>query len=818
MRLRAIASAFILLTSTVFCSAASETISFNKNWKFLLCEDGLVRDCSSPSLDDSGWRTLDVPHDWSIEGRFDKTNPSGPQGGYMPCGTAWYRKTFKLSNEYSGKRFTIRFDGVYMNSQVWINGRMVGEYPNGYNSFEFDITPFVRTDGSDNLLAVKVDNSLQPASRWYSGSGIYRDVNLIVDNQIHFVHDATFARTVSADASKAVFAVDCRVIAHAYPETRFSWTDNKSLFIWTRTDDDSGETVQPNNRVSKPCEVRFALVEDGKVVAEKKETRSIGDFTENDFSASLEVDSPRLWSSSDPQLYDFVCELSCEGKVMDSQSFKVGLRDIKFSNEKGMTVNGVPEKIQGICIHQTAGCFGSAVPREVWEYRLRQLKLMGCNAVRLSHYPQAPYIYEICDEIGLYATNEIFDDWNRGQEWGYSETHYGKMPYSYHRFFDQWHGTDLRNMVRRDRNHACLIMYFLGNEVPNQRIKGIELARELVSTVREEDPTRPTTAGCDFFVGANAYGFMDQFDIAGYNYIDRIHRDKLYIGEHELYPERILLGTETYHSYKNHETIEKCDAAIGEFIWVGFDYLGEVVWPDTRGWDDGIFDVTGFPKAEYWQRKALWSKEPMVFAGVYEEDNRDFDWKIRPVKGHWNWQKGSEVTVYAYSNCESVDILVNGKKLGRRKVDADSCCVAWTLPYKPGKLTAIGCNGGKKVAEWTMETTDNQPSALDLKVISAPSADGIAIYEVQAVDKKGRRIPTYSGTFEVETDGCTVLGLDDGSQYDPDGTKYTSKTQGRIRDGRAMVYLKVDSPDAVLSLSWENFHRQDRISNALNWK
>ena len=793
MKMRKRLSAFFCF-AVAFClqGMASETISLNKGWKFNLCEEGVVRDCSSPSFDDTSWRTLDVPHDWSIEGRYDKSNPSGPQGGYMPCGTAWYRKSFSLGSEYQGKRVTLRFDGVYMDSETWVNGRMVGRYPNGYNSFEYDITPFVRFDGSPNTIAVKVDNSLQPGSRWYTGSGIYRDVNLLIDNQLHFVHDATFARTSTAGTDEAVLDIDCRVVAHNYPETRFAWTDNTSLYVWTRNGQDNDTQAKPDNRVAKQCEIRFTLKDSDGAVATASETRVIGDFTENDFHSSLRIDSPKLWSSSSPYLYTLVCELFCEGELMDSQQMRIGLRDVRFDSKNGMTVNGVKEKIQGICLHQNASCFGSAVPREVWEYRLKQLKEIGCNAIRLSHYPFAPMVYDICDELGLYVSNEIFDEWNRGQEWGYSESPYGKMPYSYYRFFDQWHETDLRNMIRRDRNHACVIMYMLGNEIPNQRIKGKEIARELIGITREEDPSRPVTAACDFFVGANAYGFMDLFDIAGYNYIDRIHKDSLYLAEHARYPDRILLGTETYHNPMNHATIMKTDAAIGEFIWIGYDYLGEIVWPDTRGWDDGIFDVAGFPKAEAHLRKCLWSDEPTVFAGVLKDDGRDFDWSIRPVKGHWNWKGEKEVTVYAYSNCEEVELKAGGRSFGRKKVDTDSCCVSWTVPYKAGTLTATGYNSGKKVTSWKMETTGEELCSVGVRMLGGCMDGGIAIFEVDALDSKGRRIPEYSGTFTVNASGGRVIGIDNGCQYDPQGLKYTSTSDGVFHEGRAVVYVRTE--------------------------
>ncbi|MGN0201769.1 MAG: sugar-binding domain-containing protein [Candidatus Cryptobacteroides sp.] len=797
-------TAFCLVLAFCFRGTAADTLSLNSGWRFRLCEEGVVRDCSAPSFDDSGWRLLDVPHDWSIEGRYDKGNPSGPQGGYMPCGTAWYRKSFTLGNEYAGKRITLRFDGVYMDSETWVNGRMVGRYPNGYNSFEYDITPFVKTDGSGNVIAVKVDNSLQPGSRWYTGSGIYRDVKLLIDNQMHFIHDATFARTARADEELAVVDVDCRVTAHAYPETRFSWTDNTSLYVWTRNDESTTRETQPDNRVKKQCEVRFTLFDGESAVASASESRVIGDFTENDFRASLRVESPKLWSSSSPSLYTLVCELFCEGSLMDRQQMRVGLREIRFDNVNGMTVNGKREKLRGICLHQNASCFGSAVPVEVWDFRLKQLKETGCNAIRLSHYPFAPFVYELCDELGIYVTNEIFDEWNRGQEWGLTESPYGKMPYSYYRFFDQWHETDLRKMIRRDRNHACVIMYVLGNEIPNQRIKGKEIARELIGITREEDPTRPVTAACDFFVGANAYGFMDLFDIAGYNYIDRIHKDSLYMAEHARYPDRIILGTETYHNPMNNATINRTDAAVGEFIWIGYDYLGEIVWPDTRGWDDGIFDVAGFPKAEAWLRKCLWNEEPVVFAGVLEDDGRDFDWSIRPVKGHWNWKGEKEVTVYAYSNCEEVELKAGGRNFGRKKVHADSCCVCWTVPYKAGTLSATAYKGNKKVASWQVETTGEKLGGIGVKRLDRRPDSHLAIFEVDALDGKGRRIPTYSGNFTVEAAGGRVVGIDNGNQYDPEGKKYTSTTEGRFHEGRAIVYVRTEAgEEASLQISAE---------------
>lgn len=773
----------LCLCVSCFAYAGSLVINFNARWHFIL---GDHPDFYKEDFDDSQWRTLDVPHDWSIEGKFDKQNPSGPQGGFMPCGIGWYRKTFEVDESLKDKRFFISFDGVYMKSQVWINERMVGEYPGGYNSFQYDITHFVRP-GEKNVLAVKVDNSLQPGSRWYTGSGIYRDVNLIVTEQIHFTHDGTFAFTKSANEKKAVLKVKSHLICHAYPETQFNWTDNTSLFIWTRNEEQSSVKAGPNNRVKKPCTVCMELLDaEGVVQAKREQEKIIGDFTEHDFIDSLEIDNPRLWSSSSPNLYTLRITAKSDGQVMDSQEMKVGLREIAFSNKNGMIVNGKPEKIQGVCLHQSVGAFGTAVPRDVWRMRLVQLKEMGCNALRLSHYPHPRFIYDLCDELGLYVSNEIFDEWNRGQEWGYSETSYGKMPYTYHLYFDQWHETDLTRMIRRDRNHACVILYVLGNEIPNQRIKGIDIARELVQIAHREDPTRLVTAACDFFVGANIYGFMDEFDIAGYNYIDRAHKDSLYLAEATRYPDRVLLGTETYHHYKNQQSIKQVPSAIGEFVWVGYDYLGEIVWDGYRGWDAGILDVAGFPKAEYYLRKSYWSQEPVVHVGVAMPKEHEFDWAVRPIADHWNWTQDSTLTVMAYSNCDEVELSLNGHRIGRKAIPTDSCCISWNVPFKKGVLKAVGYQGKKKVAEHTLFTAE-EPIQLVQNVIPGKEVDCVI---VEAQDKKGHRNPLCNEWVDIEANGAKVIGIDNGTQYDPEGLKYTSTSRGQLYEGRLIFYVK----------------------------
>lgn len=784
----------LVLTALLFgvmSLEAREVINLNQGWRFLL-GDGAY---GIPDVDDSGWRVLDVPHDWSIEGKYDKRNPSGPQGGFMPCGTGWYRLRFEAPASTKGNRVFVRFDGVYMKSQVWINGRMVGEYPNGYNSFEYDITPFVRQD-TVNVLAVRVDNSLQPGSRWYTGSGIYRDVNLIVTSQMHFTDGSTFITTPEVSTERAKIAMRYEVINHNYPETRFSWTDNKSLFVWLRDQEDQDvPTSEGNHRVQKECTLTSILYDmEGNEVTRTESRQLIGDYTRTEMVQEMEVSEPHLWSDKTPYLYKLVTTISYDGKEADRIETPVGIRDIRFSAERGMEVNGKQVKIQGVCLHQNVGCFGSAVPLGVWRERLETLKAMGCNAVRVSHYPFMPRFYDLCDSLGLYVSNEIFDEWNRGQEWGYSESTYGKMPYTYHLYFNQWGETDLRRMIRRDRNHPSVILYMLGNEIPNQRIEGIEIARKLKAIAREEDPTRPVTAACDFFVGANVYGFMDEFDIAGYNYIDRIHTDSLYAAEHARYPHRMLLGTETYHKTRNHVSVRDHDYVLGEFVWVGYDYLGEIVWSDYRGWNEGILDIAGFPKAEYWLRKSYWTADPVVHVGVQRSEGRDFDWSPRDVVDHWNWAGKDTVSVWVYTNCDEVELRVGRKSMGKKEVDPDLYSVEWSVPYRAGSVTAIGYRDGKKVTEHTLQTA-GEPYALEVSRIYRYG--DVVRAELQIVDENGNRVP--DSEVEVSVSGSAagrVMGIDNGNQYDPKGEKYTSKERGKSYEGRMVIYFK---PSATAS-------------------
>jgi beta-galactosidase len=779
-----------------------EVSPFNTGWKFMLADNPSFSDTG---FNDASWRNLTLPHDWSIEGKYDKNNPSGPQGSYMPCGTGWYRKTFFLDQDKKDKRIFIRFDGVYMNSSVWINNRMVGTYPNGNNSFEYDITPFVQFGPDEkNVLAVRVDNSLQPSARWYTGSGIYRNVWLISTGQLHFRQNGIFVTTREATSSEASIQIDYHIINNAYPETVFSWTDNTSLFIWVDKKDETKKV--PNNRIRKRCSLISALIDpSGKEVVRKETEHEIGDFTDPDFRHTLSISNPNLWSAGSPKMYTLVSTITCEGKILDQVKTPVGIRDIQYTADKGMLVNGVQEKLKGICLHQSMGCLGAAYPSRIWYERLRKLKDMGCNAIRVAHNPFSPEFYTICDTLGLYVMNEVFDEWNRGQEWGYSESSYGKLPYTYHLYFDQWYDTDLRSMVRRDRNHPCVALYCIGNEIPNQRIQGLELANKLKAICHEEDPSRPVTAACDFFVGANTYGFMDVPDIAGYNYIDRIHPQKMYEAEKEKYPNRLILGTETYLKAPNWQAVRDHDYVIGEFVWVGYDYFGEIAFPDLRGWNCGILDIAGFPKPEYYLRKSYWSSEPVAFISVERNKKPKFDWSPRNVTDQWNWEEKGDslLRVYVFSNCEEADLLLNNKSLGRKKVDRDSCFATWDLPYKAGELKTNGYNGKKKAVTEILNSAGSPVRIVahcNRTNIKTDSEDAV-IVEFEISDKNGVRVPFADNEISLQIEGPgLLLGSDNGNLYDPKGIKYSSKNRCMAYEGRMIAILKATGNKGVIKL------------------
>jgi len=760
---------FVFLTVHLSASDSltGRTNNFNSDWKFHL---GEVPGFMVPDFVDKSWRTLELPHDWSIEGDFDQANPAGESGGFLPNGIGCYRKSFKLPGSLKGKRISIRFDGVYMNSTVYLNGIYLGNRPYGFSTFEYDLTPNLKYGDQENIIAVKVDHSLQPGCRWYTGSGINRNVFLLVKPQQHFKSNGLFFRTESLTAGRAKLKIDYTVISHNYPESQTI-------------------AFQPLpgdiKRIVKTFRIISSLIDrEGVVKASAETTKMLSDYITLDGSINMEVENPKLWSDSSPYLYQLKNQLEIDGKVTDVETISVGIRKIEFNAKDGMLVNGEKTIIKGVCLHKDAGSFGTAVPRDIWRNRLHKLRAMGCNAIR-THGPVDPVFIETCDEQGFFMMAEAFDEWNTTWQWGYSENPEGKRPFTYHLFFNQWAETDLKDMVARDRNHPSVFIYSVGNEVPDQRIpEGPAKLAQLKSWVKEVDPTRPVLAACDWSPFANQSGFMDTMDIAGYNYIDR-YFPGLYADEHKKYPGRILLGTETFADLKNWLSIRDNPYMTGEFLWVGIDYQGEAVtWP-RKGWEWGLIDLAGFEKTTYYIRQSYWTEKPMVHIAVNLKKKDKFQWQRFNVASHWNFEKGSTDTVFVYSNCEEVELSLNNKSLGRKKVNKDTYYAQYLVEYKEGTLKAVAFNHSKKVAVHLLKTA-GQPYQLKLipeKETVEISKGELAYIAVEVTDKNGVRCPNAANNIRISVEGTgELVGLDSGNQssHEPYKTNNRNAWEGRI--------------------------------------
>ena len=773
----------LLFICTIQLSAGNlefgRTNNFNSGWKFQL---GEVPRFMVPNFDDQSWRSLVLPHDWSVEGQFNASNPVGSQGGYLPNGIGCYRKTFKIPESLKGKRITIRFDGVYMNSTVYLNGVYLGNRPYGFSSFEYDLTPNLKYGDQENIIAVKVDHSMQPSCRWYTGSGINRNVYLLVKSQQHFKSNGIFFRTVSLKANRAKLKIDLDILTHNYAES-------KKIDFQPRPDS--------IKRIVKSCQIISQLIDkQGVVKASSEMTKIISDYSLITCKMGMEIENPNVWSDASPYLYQLKNQIKIDGEVVDEEIIPVGIRKIEFNSKDGMLVNGKKTLIKGVCLHKDAGSFGTAVPKDIWRYRLQKLKAMGCNAIR-THGPVDPAFIETCDEMGFFMMAEAFDEWNTTWQWGYSENSEGKLPFTYHLFFNQWAETDLKDMVRRDRNHAAVFMYSVGNELPDQRLPDTPSTLSKLKTwVKDNDDTRPVVSACDWSPFANQSGFMDTLDIAGYNYIDR-YCPKLYADEHKKYPNRIYLGTETYPDLKNWLAVRDNPYVTGEFLWVGIDYLGEALsWP-RRGWEWGLIDLAGFEKSTYYVRQSYWSDKPMVHIAVELKKKDKFDWKCYNLASHWNFDKKDVDTVFVYSNCEEVELFLNNKSLGKKKVDKNTYYAQYQVKYQEGALMAFALNHGKKVGQQILRTAYKpQQLALIPEKEIVDLAKGELIYiPIEVLDKNGVRCPDASNNIQIMVEGSgELIGVDSGNQFSHELYKIDNRD---AYEGRILVTIKPTKAGSV---------------------
>jgi len=735
--------------------------NFDKNWKFNL---GDVSDGQLPDFNDSQWRTLDLPHDWSIEGKFSKENPATPDGGALPGGIGWYRKAFVLPQSEKGLLVFIDFDGIYRNSEVWINGHYLGKRPYGYSSFRYELTPFLKYGEEKNTIAVKVDNSQQPNSRWYSGSGIYRNIWLVTTNNVFVDHWGIYITTPEVNEQSAKVRIQT-TIRNVFPN------DQKIILkisVLDKTDN------------------HIADIE-SEVAVSKNSTSVV--------SKAITITNPILWSIENPYLYRVLTTITCDGKQYDNVETPLGIRKFAFDIEKGFSLNGKHLKINGVCNHHDLGCLGTAINYRALQRQLEILKSMGVNGIRTSHNPPAPELLDLCDQMGFIVMDEAFDMWKKG-----------KTRFDYSLDWDEWHQRDIQDMVLRDRNHPSIFIWSIGNEVREQKDKkdssGAVIAKELCSLVRALDITRPITANCNYIDSLNPVIRSNALDLIGYSYN---HNE--YHNFHTRYPGKKLIGSETVSSinsrgcydmpsdsirrwpsqsnipfttgnadfscsaYDNcrvpwgstqEETwklMKKYDFIAGQYIWTGFDYLGEPTpypWP-ARSSYFGIVDLAGFPKDAYYMYQSEWTNKPVLH-----------------VFPHWNWKQGDTVDVWAYTNCETVELFLNGQSLGTKEKISDALHIMWKVPFAPGVMKAIGRTRGKEILTQEIKTAGAPAKIIleaDRNFIAADGKD-LSFVTVKVVDKDGILVPHADNLihFTIEGEG-SITGVDNGSETSDESFK-----------------------------------------------
>lgn len=773
---------FLLLGLALIPTLTSAQVSFgsstliNDGWGFALGDQDAAR---LPSPTDPSWQRVDLPHDWSIGQPLDPKLASAT--GYLPGGIGWYVKALPIAREDGGEKVFIYFEGVYNHSEVYLNGHLLGKRPNGYVSFIYDATPYVNF-GQDNLLAVRVDHSRSADSRWYTGSGIYRNVFLIRAHPLHITPWGVFVRAEAVDKSAALLQIETEL---------------------------QNETAQAATVVVKH-EVLSAA---GAVVAEEHAEIKLPAGAVGKAALSLKVTNPTLWSTATPYLYQVRTTIIQDGRQLDQALTRTGIRRLAFDADKGFSLNGVGMKLKGVCIHHDAGVLGAAVPRTVWKKRLQTLKGLGANAIRLSHNPHAPDVYELCDELGLLVMDEAYDEWEYPKRKWLSGWNVGQPGFEGSwTYFEEWKERDIAAMVRRDRNHPSVFAWSIGNEIdypndpyshpvleraridqpmlpgykpdhPNASRLG-PIAEHLAAEVRKHDPSRPVTAALAGVVMSNETGYPAALDVVGYNYTE----DR-YAGDHQKYPRRIIYGSENRHSHAAWKAVRDNAAIAGQFLWTGIDYLGEAgAWP-ARGSTAGLLDLTGAVKPRGRFREALWSDKPVIYLGTQaapKDDRKSID--ARPL---WNYAPGTPVRVLCYTNAAKARLLLNGRPVGGDKPrDDEEGVIAWDLPFEAGKLEVIGMD------EQDGETCRNAlqsagaPAAFllssDAKTLAA--GHGVVELELQVVDQHGVAVPDASPAVTCSVEGpARLLGLEAGDIHDV--SDYTDAVQHAYH-GRIVAYVQ----------------------------
>ena len=776
----------VLLLSAVSLKAADKVrkiIDFDSEWKFNL---GNLPNAQDPTFNDANWRKLNLPHDWSIEGEFNEKNPSTPSGGALPGGIGWYRKSFTLPENEKSKSVFIDFDGVYRNSEVWINGKYLGKRPYGYSSFRYEITPYLNFGTKGNVVAVKVDNSEQPNSRWYSGSGIYRNVWLVITDKISVDHWGTYITSSEVSKSSAKINIKTKI----------------------------------SNRSDKEQEVILTTLifnPEGKEVSNSS-TKEIINFNSTiEADQTIDVKSPSLWSLENPVLYKVISKIEINNATVDEYETPFGIRYFEFDREKGFLLNGKQVKIKGVCDHHDLGSLGAAINTRAIERQLQLLKEMGCNGIRTSHNPPAPELLDLCDKLGFVVMDEAFDMWKMK-----------KTDFDYHLDWDKWHKTDLQDMILRDRNHASVFIWSIGNEIPEQDDStGTPIAKELCSIVRNLDKTRAITSAMND-MRENFLLKADVLDLVGFNYGE--NRFPTFLKD---FPGKKFISTEstsaiatrgsydmpadtiriwpldqnskskmnddfTCSAYDNcrvpwgstHEAtwkiIKKYDFLSGQFIWTGFDYIGEPTpypWPAKSSYF-GIIDMCGFPKDSYYMYKSEWTNKPILH-----------------ILPHWNWKKGQIIDVWTYTSGDAVELFLNGKSLGLKKKVGDDIHLSWKVPFESGTLKAVAYKNGNKILKEEVKTAGEPANLIlsaDRKTIHSDGKD-LSFVTVKVVDKNGVPVPTADNliNFSIKGDGF-IAGVDNGNPISHESFKANNR---KALNGLCLVIVQANTKPGKISLT-----------------
>jgi beta-galactosidase len=779
MKLRSIVSFCALLFLSLHISAQDRIMLFDEDWRF---HRGAAQGAENPIFNDATWRKLNLPHDWSIEdipgnrSPFDSTAISQANGGFTQGGTGWYRKHFVLPASQKGKQFILQFDGVYMNADVWLNGKNLGKHPYGYTSFWYDITDRLKF-GEENIIAVRIKNEGEN-SRWYSGSGIYRHVWLKTLEPVHVAQWGTFITTPEVSATAARVNVRTKVV-------------NKT---------NQNDEVKVRTRLINSRGVEVASIESKQIV----DSGATFEFNQN-----VQVKKPELWSTERPSLYQAISEVYQNNQLVDQEQTSFGIRSLSFDPVNGFRLNGKTMKLKGGCVHHDNGVLGARAYDRAEERKIEILKQNGFNAIRCAHNPPSPAFLAACDRLGMLVIDEAFDAWKKG-----------KNPNDYQVYFNDWWQRDIESMVFRDRNHPSIIMWSTGNEIPDRaKPEGVATSRMLTDLIHKLDSTRPVTNGVNGAETKDKDPFFATLDVAGYNY-----GRKEYEVDHKQHPERVMYAAESFalEAFDYWMAVLDHPYVIGDFVWTAFDYLGEaslgwLAYPQTQNfypWNlayCGDIDICGWKRPQSYYRDVLWkpaqlslfvqAPQPSFAHNPNKAENTKWNW--HDVLADWNWQgyEGKPMEVEVYSSCDVVELFLNGKSLGQKPTNRSTKFIAtWSVPYTAGSLKAVGYLGKKKVAENELRTAQ-APSAIKLTADrNETKGDGqdLSYINVELVDDKGVRHTKAENLVQFEIEGPgTIVGVGNGN---PVSIESFQQLQRKAWQGRCQVIVQSGKEKGKITL------------------